>query len=222
MVKANWWRPIPGLALLAVAAALSMSAGTPSDLPGLALGWPLLLHLERGTALVAALGVVALVGVRATMGRFPVRLGQVEYAGRVMSEFDEAARSDGDRLDALEGAVALLRAELENGIADMIGTECLIYLPRTSGPGRSLRVVTRSRPSRMSTSTTERGFRSSVSARRSSRPAAAETWRFSLRRLECARRSTERPGSGDCVAQPLGRVVARRAAQPELLDQAGV
>lgn len=124
MVKANWWRPIPALALLAVAAALSVTAGAPSELPGVALGWPLLLHLERAAALVASLGFVALVGVRATMGRFPVRLGQVEYAtGRVMSEFDKAARSDGERLDALEATVALMRAELENEIADMIGAE---------------------------------------------------------------------------------------------------
>jgi len=124
MVKANWWRPFPALALLAVAAALSVTAGSPNELPGVALGWPLLLHLERAATLVAALGLVALVGVRATMGRFPVRLGQIEYAaGRVMSEFDEAARSDGERLDALEGAVALLRAELGNEIADMIGEE---------------------------------------------------------------------------------------------------
>lgn len=124
MVKANWWRPIPALGLLVVAAALSAAAGTPNELPGVALEWPLLLHLERAMALVAALGLVALVGVRATMGRFPVRLGQVEYAaGRVISEFDKAARSDGERLDALEGAVALIRAELENEIADMIGVE---------------------------------------------------------------------------------------------------
>jgi hypothetical protein len=124
MVKANWWRPIPALTLLAVAAGLSVTAGTPNELPGAALGWPLLLHLERAAALVAALGFVALVGVRATMGSFPVRLGQVEYAaGRAMSEFEEAARSDGKRLDALEGAIALLRAERDGEIADMMGAK---------------------------------------------------------------------------------------------------
>jgi hypothetical protein len=50
MVKANWWRPIPALALLAVAGVLSTTAGTPNELPGIALEWPLLLHLERGLA----------------------------------------------------------------------------------------------------------------------------------------------------------------------------
>ena len=124
MVRANWWRPIPALTLLGVAGALSVTAGPPNELPGVALGWPLLLHLERAAALIAALGLVALIGVRATMGRFPVRLGQVEYAaGRVMSEFDEAARPDGERLEALERAVALLCAEQGDEIADMIGEE---------------------------------------------------------------------------------------------------
>ena len=121
MVKANWRRPIPALALLTVAVALSATAGTPNELPGVALGWPLLLQLERAVVLVAGLGLVVLVGVRATMGRFPVRLGQVEYAtSQAMSDFDETARLDGDRLAALEAVVAGLRGADQ---ADMIGKE---------------------------------------------------------------------------------------------------
>ena|SRR6478736_837 len=86
MVKANWWRPIPALALLVAATVLSAKAGTPGDLPGAALGWPLLLHLERAVALVAGLALVVLVGTRATMGQFPFRLGQIEYAMAEMTD----------------------------------------------------------------------------------------------------------------------------------------
>jgi len=112
MVKANWWRPIPALALLFTAAVLSASAGTPEELPGLALGWPLLLHLERAVVLVAGLGIVVLVGARATMGRFPIRLGQIEYAvGRAVAEFDGRDDLRTERLAALEAAMAVMARE---------------------------------------------------------------------------------------------------------------
>jgi hypothetical protein len=99
MVKANWWRPLPALALLGVAAALSATAGTPNELPEAALGWSLLLHLERAVVLVAGLGLVVLVGTRATMGQFPFRLGcgarrRPDYWG---SRYDGLIMSDGSR-----------------------------------------------------------------------------------------------------------------------------
>jgi hypothetical protein len=103
MVKANWWRPIPALVLLLIAVMLSAAAGTPSELPGVALGWPLLLHLERAVVLVAGLGLVVLVGARATMGQFPFRLGQIEYAMEQMTaELDGTAQAQDELLDALE------------------------------------------------------------------------------------------------------------------------
>lgn len=80
MVKANWWRPIPALVLLSLAVVLSSAAGTPSELPGVALGWPLLLHLERAAVLVAGSALLMLVGARATKGQFPFKFGQIEYA----------------------------------------------------------------------------------------------------------------------------------------------
>jgi hypothetical protein len=59
--------------------------------------------------------MVVLVGVRATLGRFPNRLGQLEYpTSSDIAEFDEAARFDGERLDALEAALASLGAELSS------------------------------------------------------------------------------------------------------------
>ena len=92
MVKANWWRPIPVLALLAVAATLSAAAGTPSSLPGVALGWPLLLHLERAVALVAGLALVVLVGVRATMGHFSKPRSPLRAVLQTHSRYDGRCR----------------------------------------------------------------------------------------------------------------------------------
>jgi ABC-type Fe3+ transport system permease subunit len=119
MVKANWWRPIPALVLLALAVILSSAAGTPSELPGVALGWPLLLHLERAVVLVAGLGLVVLVGARATMGQFPFRLGQIEYAMEQMTaELDETAQAQDELLDALEATTesSSLEQEIEQQI----------------------------------------------------------------------------------------------------------
>jgi hypothetical protein len=66
-------------------------------MPGVSLGWPWLLHLERGVALLAVASAALLVGVRATRGRFPSRFGQLEY------EADGLAAEDLDtRLRALE------------------------------------------------------------------------------------------------------------------------
>ena len=103
MVKANWWRPIPALMLLTVAVVLSTTGGTPGHLPGVALGWPLLLHLERGVVLVAGLALVILIGTRATLGHFPFRLGQIEYAVAEMNEqFELTKRFQQEQMDALE------------------------------------------------------------------------------------------------------------------------
>lgn len=91
-----------GLALLG-----SLLAGTPSDLPQIAMGWPLLFHVERATVLCAAVGVVLLVGWRASRGDFPVRVGQVEYAVR------EAARDVALREEALEKRLRRLETLME-------------------------------------------------------------------------------------------------------------
>ena len=58
----------------------SHKEGVPSKLPGAALGWTLLFHLERAAAILATAGVVLLVGWRAMHGEFPIKFGQVEYA----------------------------------------------------------------------------------------------------------------------------------------------
>ena len=59
---------------------LSHRAGVPKKLPGAAFDWRLLFHFERAAALLGTAGVVLLVGWRAVHGKFPIKLGQVEYA----------------------------------------------------------------------------------------------------------------------------------------------
>jgi hypothetical protein len=107
MLWTNWWRPLPALALLLAGTSLSASAGTPAVLPGVALEWPLLLHLERGALLLAGLALVLLVGARATLGEFPFRLGQLEYAIEDMAvQQDRAARLQREHLKAFDAEAA--------------------------------------------------------------------------------------------------------------------
>lgn len=81
----------------------SHAAGTPAELPGIALGWPLLLHLERAAAALALVGIVALVGWRTLSGEFPTRMGQIEYAQR-----------SADTTDDLQQHTMALAAKLEH------------------------------------------------------------------------------------------------------------
>ena len=81
----------------------SSRAAVPDPLPGVALGWAVLLHIERGAALLGAIGLVALVGWRALSGEFPVKFGNVEYAvGRAVAEAEEASASQERRIRLLE------------------------------------------------------------------------------------------------------------------------
>lgn len=85
----------------------SLQAGMPAELPDVAMGWGLLLHVERATALVAGLGAVFLIAWRASRGDFPIRFGQIEYAVR------EAARDATAREQALQRRVSVLEDVVE-------------------------------------------------------------------------------------------------------------
>jgi hypothetical protein len=98
---------VPVLAF-AVAVTLSAVAGTPPRLPGIALGWPLLLHVERATALLAAVAAFALVAWRTARGELPVRLGQLEYERGMAGEAAAGMEAHERRLTELEGDVARL------------------------------------------------------------------------------------------------------------------
>ena len=73
-----------GVTLVIAAAgvlALSFAAGTPEtgELPEVALGWPLLFHVERTGALTAILAGLVVVGWRASRGELPTRFANIEY-----------------------------------------------------------------------------------------------------------------------------------------------
>jgi hypothetical protein len=89
--------------LFAIAVYLSTRAAVPDLLPGVALGWGALFHIERAGAMLGAIGVVLLVMWRALSGEFPIRFGNVEYAPKdVTGELEETSRSQEHRLRALE------------------------------------------------------------------------------------------------------------------------
>jgi hypothetical protein len=83
---------------------LSTQAAVPKLLPGVALGWEALFHVERAGAMLGAVGLVLLVAWRALSGDFPVKLGSIEYAAK------EAA-ADTERLsESYEARIRLLEA----------------------------------------------------------------------------------------------------------------
>jgi hypothetical protein len=100
------------VALVLVGVATGSDAyGAPAALPGAALGWPLLFHFERASALLATIGLVLLIGSRALRGEFPIRFGNVEYAVR-----EAAARAD-ESTASLDRRVKLIEALLGIGLA---------------------------------------------------------------------------------------------------------
>jgi hypothetical protein len=80
MVAEDFIRALTVLLVFVVIIGISDAAGVPEKLPGVALGWNALFHVERAAALLGGFGTVLLVGARAMKGEFPIRFGQVEYA----------------------------------------------------------------------------------------------------------------------------------------------
>jgi hypothetical protein len=82
----------------------------PGHLPGAALDWRLLFHVERAAAALAILGGVWLVVWRGLHGEFPIKFGNLEYAAK------EAAANSEEATEAQELRLQLVEAIL--GIAD--------------------------------------------------------------------------------------------------------
>jgi hypothetical protein len=94
--------------LFASAVYLSTQARVPEMLPGVALGWEALFHVERAGAMLGAIGVVLLVVWRALAGEFPVRLGNIEYAAKEAAiDAGELSRSHEPRIRLLEALAGL-------------------------------------------------------------------------------------------------------------------
>lgn len=70
------------LVVFGIAVWASAKAAEPATLPGAALGWKALFHVERAAAILGALGLVFLISWRALAGEFPIKFGNVEYAAK--------------------------------------------------------------------------------------------------------------------------------------------
>ncbi|HLM87193.1 MAG TPA: hypothetical protein VK272_13500 [Solirubrobacteraceae bacterium] len=84
----------------------SVLYGTPARLPGVALGLPLLLHLERAAALLAVLAGVTVFAYMTSLGHLPSQLGNIGY-------------STVDRQRELDRQVIELRKEIETRFAPL-------------------------------------------------------------------------------------------------------
>ncbi len=73
----GWFIVIPGLCIACFV--FSVLYGTPAKLPGVALGFPVLLHLERAAAVLAVIAVVSIFAYMTSLGYLPSQLGNIGY-----------------------------------------------------------------------------------------------------------------------------------------------
>ncbi len=98
------------------AALSSLVMGTPSSMPEIALGSPLLLHVERAAGVLALLGMTLVITWRATRGQLPVRFANVEYESALAEEHDGQIANLDQRVTVLEIAARLRGPDgLEDG-----------------------------------------------------------------------------------------------------------
>jgi hypothetical protein len=71
----GWLVVIPGIYVGGVVA--SVLYGAPAKLPGVALGFPMLLHLERAGAVLAVVSVVSIFAYMTSLGHLPSQFGNV-------------------------------------------------------------------------------------------------------------------------------------------------
>jgi hypothetical protein len=73
------------------------------DLPGVALGWRLLFHVQRAGALLGIVATVGLIGWRGAHGEWPIKFGNVEYAPKqAVSVTADAIDKQNQRLSKIE------------------------------------------------------------------------------------------------------------------------
>jgi hypothetical protein len=95
------------MCVFAITLFVSVRAGVPARLPGAALGSILLLHVERASVALGALGAVWLIGWRALHGHFPIRFGNIEYTGDLKASADTADTHE-RRIEFLERYLGLV------------------------------------------------------------------------------------------------------------------
>lgn len=102
-------RRLVGLACFLLSLAASGLLGLPSEgqMPEIALGWPLLLHIERAVAAMGLIGFALLIIWRAGRGEFPIRFGQIEYEARVAGEVEDALGGHERRITHVEQILGL-------------------------------------------------------------------------------------------------------------------
>ena len=115
----------------AAALLVSILYGTPHALPGVALGLPMLLQIERAAAVIGVLAAVATVAYLTSLGYLPTQLGNIGYPdlGGRQHELEQRvaslATAVGGRLALLEQgkertdeAVKLIAEQLERSPDD--------------------------------------------------------------------------------------------------------
>lgn len=105
-------RRIASLALFTAALVASIGFGTPSadEFPDVALGWVLLLHVERAAALLALVGMGALLVERTIRGRMPSRIGSIDYSAERVIGVDVDLE---ERVAVIEESLRKLKAMVE-------------------------------------------------------------------------------------------------------------
>jgi hypothetical protein len=121
----SWWWFVVIAVAYAAAVTLSACYGTPQHLPGIALGLPVLLHLERAGAVTAVIAVVATVAYLTKLGHLPTQFGNVGYAdieSRQKAGEDrqqEAEKATAEGLLAMRGGLEILEHWVERAIASV-------------------------------------------------------------------------------------------------------
>jgi len=100
----GWLFLIPGICIASFVA--SLLYGTPAKLPGVALGFPVLLHFERAAAVLAVIAVVSIFAYMTSLGHLPSQLGNIGYSAV-------------GRQHELDGHVAELRQTIEGRLGPL-------------------------------------------------------------------------------------------------------
>ena len=101
--------------LAAASIAATLVEGTPRDLPGVALGSPVLLHAERALAVLGVVVAMVSILVQAARGRLPVELSAsgLRYEAEAAEDAATAAADLQEQLDDLSGTVLAIAERVD-------------------------------------------------------------------------------------------------------------